>query len=141
MVTLDDSSNVVRGAICASYGIIPLFDDERCEVFGAEELLSHLLHLLGGYGVDAVEELLDVLLPAVVEEAFAEIDGKLLAVVGGNTQLSFQLAFGGLQLSGRQRALHQSVEFAANQPLTMLDVVVVATEIDAPSTRVGIEGG
>ena len=94
--------------------LLPLFDDERCEVFGTEEFMCHLLHLLGGNGVDAVEELLDVLLPAVVEEALAEVDGKLLAVVGGNTQLSFQLAFGGLQLSCRQRALHQSVEFAAN---------------------------
>ena len=114
MVTSDDSFSVVRGAICASYGIIPLFDDERYEVFGTEKLLSHLLHLLGGNGVNAVEELLNVLLPAVVEEALAKIDGKLLAVVGGNTQLSFQLAFGGLQLSGWQRALHQSVEFATN---------------------------
>ena len=118
-----------------------LFDDECSEVFGLEKLLGHLLHLLGCDVIYALEELMNVFFPTVVEETFAEVDGKLLAIVGCNAQLAFQLALGGLQLSGRKWALHQSVELAAHQSQAMLDVVMVATEVYAPRSCVGVECG
>ena len=48
-----------------------LFDDECSEVFGLEKLLGHLLHLLGCDVIYALEELMNVFFPTVVEETFA----------------------------------------------------------------------
>ena len=86
----------------------------------------------------AVVEVCDVFLPAVVQEALAEIEGKLLMIVAGNGYLTFQLAFGIAQLGSTERFLHDFVEFTTNQTQTFLYVMRITTEIDAPHTCVAI---
>ena len=73
-----------------------------------------MLDLSGGDGVYMVVEGGDVFLPAVMEEAFAEVEGELLAVVAGDTYLSFDLFLGCLQLVVGEGLLHEAVELAAD---------------------------
>ena len=75
-----------------------LLDNQGGEVFGREEFPSHFLYILCRNGVDLSEELIEVALIAVVKEVSAEVEGKLLTIVTGDGDLSFQLPFGCHQL-------------------------------------------
>ena len=75
-----------------------LLDNQGGEVIGREEFPSHLLYILCRNGVDLSEELIEVALIAVVKEVSAEVEGKLLTIVTGDGDLSFQLPFGCHQL-------------------------------------------
>ena len=72
-----------------------LLVDECGQAVRVEEFLGSLLYFLGGYLVDVVEQLVDVALPAVVEEALAEVECKLFAGVTGNGYLTLELSLGG----------------------------------------------
>ena len=65
-----------------------------------EQVVRHFLVLICSHLVDAVLEMGDVLLPAVMQETLAEVEGKLFAIVAGNGNLPFQLTFGIAELGG-----------------------------------------
>ena len=60
--------------------------------------MGDLLYLLGREGIDALEEVVEVFFPTVVEEALAEVEGKALAIVARHAKLTFYLTFGGIEL-------------------------------------------
>ena len=82
----------------------------------------------------------DVTFLTIVQKVLGKVEGKLLAVVTGNGQLTFQLALGSSELTLRERMLHHAVQLAVYQAQTAFHVVMVATEIDAPTARVAIAG-
>ena len=64
--------------------VLPLsvsLEYQRCEPVGSKQFLRHGLYAVGRYGVDAVEESVDVASVAVVEECPSEVEGKALAIV------------------------------------------------------------
>ena len=72
--------------------------NQRSKSLRSKCFLGDLLYLLGRECVDALEEVVDVLFPAIVQEALAEVEGKALAVVAGHSQLTFYLTLGGIEL-------------------------------------------
>ena len=96
------------------------------------------MHLFGRDGIYLPEQQFDVALATVVEETLSEVQRKLLAVVGGYANLSFQLLLGSAQLLRAERRLKEAVQFASDQSLAAVYVVVVAAEVDAPRARVAI---
>ena len=75
-----------------------LLNNQGGEVIGREEFPSHLLYILCRNSVDLSEKLIEVALISVVKEVSAEVEGKLLTIVTGDGDLSFQLPFGCHQL-------------------------------------------
>ena len=113
-------------------------EHEKLQFVGCKELLGNILNLCRRDGIDAEQQLGNATLVPIVQEVFGEVEGKLFAVVAGDGQLTFQLSFSSLQLTFRQRVLHESVEFTLHQSQATLHVVMVATEIDAPATRIAV---
>lgn len=109
-----------------------LFEYQRCELVRSEKLAGYGLYLAGCYGVNAVEEGIDVASVAVVEEIFPEVKGEALAVVAGHGQLAFELSFCRGEGRGGQRPVHHAVQLAADELSATLYVVRVAAEIDGP---------
>ena len=71
-----------------------LLIDEGEETFGGEIFLGDFLYLLRGDFVYLLVEMLDVLEPAIMEVALAEVEGEVLAVVASHSYLSLNLLFG-----------------------------------------------
>ena len=115
-----------------------LLDNQGGKVIGREEFPSHLLYILCRNGVDLSEELIEIALIAVVKEVPAEVEGKLLTVVTGDGNLSFQLSFGSHQLRGRERTKHHTIQFLSYKSQATVDVVMVTTEIDTPNACIRI---
>ena len=71
-----------------------LLIDEGEETFVGEIFLGHFLYLLRGDFVYLLVEMLDVLEPAIMEVALAEVEGEVLTVVASHSYLSLNLLFG-----------------------------------------------
>ena len=111
---------------------------EELQSFGGKELLCDILNLCRRDGIDAQQQFGDATLVTIMQEVFGEVEGKLFAVVAGDGQLPFQLSFSGLQLTFGQGMLHEPVQFTTYQSQTTLHIVMVASEIDTPATRIAI---
>ena len=68
--------------------------DEGEETFVGEIFLGAFLYLLRGDFVYLLVEMLDVLEPAIMEVALAEVEGEVLTVVASHSYLSLNLLFG-----------------------------------------------
>lgn len=71
-----------------------LLIDEGEETFVGEIFLGDFLYLLRGDFVYLLVEMLDVLEPAIMEVALAEVEGEVLTVVASHSYLSLNLLFG-----------------------------------------------
>lgn len=89
-------------------------------------------------GIDALEEVVDVFFPTVVEETLAEVEGKALTVVARHAKLTLYLTLCGIELRGAQGLLHNALKLFHHKTAAAVDVVGVATEIDTPHTGVAI---
>ena len=75
-----------------------LLIDEGEETFVGEIFLGDFLYLLRGDFVYLLVEMLDVLEPAIMEVALAEVEGEVLTVVAGHAYLALDLFLGSLEL-------------------------------------------
>lgn len=115
-----------------------LSENQRGEPVFIKQLLSHGLYLFGSNLIHLLVESVYILLPAIVKEALAEVEGEVLAVVASHAYLSLYLLLGGLELRLAQRFLHELIQFLANQAEAALHVVLIAAEINAPNARIAI---
>lgn len=115
-----------------------LSENQRGEPVFIKQFLSHGLYLFGSNLIHLLVESVYILLPAIVKEALAEVEGKVLAVVASHAYLSLNLLLGGLELRLAQRFLHELIQFLANQSEAALHVVLIAAEINAPNARIAI---
>ena len=115
-----------------------LFENQRGEPVFIKQLLSHGLYLFGSNLIYLLVESVYVLLPAIVKEALAEVEGEVLAVVASHAYLTLYLLLGSLELRIAQWLLHELIQLLANQAEAALHVVLIAAEIDAPGARVAI---
>lgn len=115
-----------------------LSENQRGESVFIKQLLSHGLYLFGSNLIYLLVESVYVLLPAIVKEALAEVEGEVLAVVASHAYLSLNLLLGGLELRLAQRFLHEFIQLLANQAEATLHVVLIAAEINAPNARIAI---
>ena len=121
-----------------SVGIENLFEDESRQHISGKQFVCHLLYLLSRNGINALVELFEITFLSVVKIASAEVKGKLLTVVTGNGELAFQLSLGGVELGYAKWFLHHTVEFMAHQVEALVDIMMVAAEIDTPESAVAI---
>ena len=91
-----------------SVEIKDLFEDESRQHISGKQFVCHLLYLLSRNGINALVELFEITFLSVVEIASAEVKGKLLTVVTGNGELTFQLALGRIELGRRVFAEYPS---------------------------------
>ena len=103
-----------------------------------KQFVGHLLYILSRHGIDTPHQVVEVALMTMVEIAPAEVEGKLLTVVAGNGELTFQLSLGTGNLSGAQGLLHDAVQLLPYQLAASPYIVMVAAEIDTPGTGVAI---
>ena len=75
---------------------------------------------------------------SMVQIAPAEVEGKLLAIVAGDGNLTLQLTLGRSELYCTEGFLHHTVQFLAHQPATAIDVMVVAAKVDTPNAGIAI---
>ena len=115
-----------------------LLENQGGESVFIEQLLSHGLNLGGGNLIHLLVEVVNVLLPAIMQEALAEVEGEVLTVVAGHAYLSLDLLLGSLELRIAQWLLHELIQLLANQSEAALHIVLIASEIDAPGARVAI---
>ena len=73
-----------------------------------------------------------------MQEALAEVEGEVLAVVASHAYLTLNLFLGSLELRIAQWLLHELIQLLANQAEAALHIVLIASEIDAPGARVAI---
>ena len=123
-----------------SVEIKDLFEDESRQHISGKQFVCHLLYFISRNGINALVELFEITFLSVVEVASAEVKSKLLTVVTGNGELTFQLALGRIELGCAKWLLHHTVEFMAHQVETLLDIMMVAAEIDTPESAVAIAG-
>ena len=124
-------------------GALPSVFQELLENQGGEpvfikQFLSHGLNLGGGNLIHLLVEAVNVLLPAIVQEALAEVEGEVLAVVASYAYLTLNLFLGSLELRIAQWLLHELIQFLANQAEAAFHIVFIASEIDVPGTRIAI---
>lgn len=87
----------LRKQKCANRGnlyLTALLIDEGEETFIGEIFLGDFLYLLRGDFIYLLVEMLDVLEPAIMEVALAEVEGEVLTVVASHSYLSLNLLFG-----------------------------------------------
>lgn len=115
-----------------------LFENQRGEPVFIKQFFGHGLYLFGSNLIHQLVESVYVLLPAIVKEALAEVEGEVLAVVASHAYLSLNLLLGGLELRLAQRFLHELIQFLANQAEAALHIMLIAAEINAPNARIAI---
>lgn len=115
-----------------------LLENQGGESVFIKQFLSHGLNLGGGNLIHLLVEAVNVLLPAIVQEALAEVEGEVLAVVARYAYLTLNLFLGSLELRIAQWLLHELIQLLANQTEAALHIVLIAAEIDAPGARVAI---
>ena len=115
-----------------------LFENQRGESVFIKQFFGHGLYLFGSNLIYLLVESVYVLLPAIVKEALAEVEGEVLAVVASHAYLTLYLLLGSLELRIAQWLLHELIQLLANQAEAALHVVLIAAEIDAPGARVAI---
>ena len=96
------------------------------------------MNLGGGNRIHLLIEAVNVLLPAIVQEALAEVEGEVFTVVAGHSYLPLDLLLGSLELRIAQWLLHELIQLLADQSEAALHIVFIASEIDAPGARVAI---
>ena len=74
-----------------------------------KKFLSNILKLCGRDGLNMLKQMGDVTFLTIVQEMLGKVKGKLLSVVTGNGELTFQLTFGCRKLTVRERMLHHAV--------------------------------
>ena len=115
-----------------------LFENQRGEPVFIKQFFGHGLYLFSSNLIYLLVESVYVLLPAIVKEALAEVEGEVLAVVASHAYLSLNLLLGGLELRLAQRFQHEFIQLLANQSEATLHIVLVAAEINAPNARIAI---
>ena len=115
-----------------------LFENQGGEPVFIEQLLGYGLNLGGGNRIHLLVEAVNVLFPAIVQEALAKVEGEVLAVVASYAYLTLDLLLGCLKLRIAQWLLHELIQFLANQSEAALHIVLIASEIDAPGARIAI---
>ena len=115
-----------------------LFENQRGEPVFIKQFFGHGLYLFSSNLIYLLVESVYVLLPAIVKEALAEVEGEVLAVVASYAYLSLYLLLGGLELRLAQRFLHELIQFLANQAEAALHVVLITAEINAPNACIAI---
>jgi hypothetical protein len=90
------------------------------------------LYVLGRDFVNLGKEGIKVALMAMMQITPAEVEGKLFPVVTGDGYLSLYLPLGRRELCLGEWFLHQPIQFLANQLPTLVDIVMVASEIGTP---------
>ena len=73
-----------------------LLENQGSEPVFIKQFLSHGLNLGGGNLIHLLVEAVNVLLPAIVQEALAEVEGEVLAVVASHAYLTLNLFLGSL---------------------------------------------
>lgn len=71
-----------------------LLENQGGEPVFIKQFLSHGLNLGGGNLIHLLVEAVNVLLPAIMQEALAEVEGEVLTVVASHSYLSLNLLFG-----------------------------------------------
>lgn len=94
----------------------------------------------GGDGIDFLEEGVVAAQCATMEVLLRHVDGEVLAVLGGESELAFQLALLCIEGGSGERCLAESLQFAVHQTDAALAVGLVTTEVDAPKDAVGVGG-
>lgn len=115
-----------------------LLENQGGEPVFIKQFLSHGLNLGGGNLIHLLVEAVNVLLPAIVQEALAEVEGEVLAVVASHAYLALNLFLGSLELRIAQWLLHELIQLLANQAEAAFHIVLIAAEIDAPGARIAI---
>ena len=115
-----------------------LSENQRGEPVFIKQFSGYGLYLFGCNLIYLLVESVYVLLPAIVKEALAEVEGKVLAVVASHAYLTLNLLLGGLELRLAQRFQHKLIQFLANKSEAALHIVFIAAEINAPNARIAI---
>ena len=76
----------------------------------------------------------------VVEEGLGHVECTILEIVARHTYLPDNLFLGGREFGIGQALGAEFLQFAMHQLLAIVGIVVVATEVDAPRTCVGVAG-
>ena len=105
---------------------------------GVHDFAGDVVEVCGGEGVDLCESLLEGYDVAGVEVVFCHAECGVLEVVGSNAELPLELAFGGGESAGGEGGVDESVELAVDESEAAADIRVVAAEVDAPDSGVGI---
>lgn len=90
----------VRACFFGNLYFTALLIDEGKETFVGEIFLGDFLYLLRGDFVYLLVEMLDVLEPAIMEVALAEVEGEVLTVVASHSYLSLNLLLAALSCEG-----------------------------------------
>ena len=109
-----------------------LSENQRGEPVFIKQLFGYGLYLFGSNLIYLLVESVYVLLPAIVKEALAEVEGEVLAVVASHAYLTLNLLLGGLELRLAQWLQHKLIQFLANKSEAALHIVLIAAEINAP---------
>lgn len=121
-----------------AFFLLELLENQGGEPVFIKQFLSHGLNLGGSNLIHLLVEAVNVLLPAIVQEALAEVEGEVLAVVASYAYLTLNLFLGSLELRIAQWLLHELIQLLANQAEAAFHIVLIAAEIDAPGARVAI---
>ena len=114
--------------------------DEGREAVGVHDVPCYGEELVGGEGVDFGKSLFEALDVVCVEVLLGGAQRHVLGVVGSYAELSFQLSFGSSEGARGEGCIGEAAELLGDKAQTTLHVGVVAAEIDAPDTRVGVSG-
>lgn len=76
----------------------------------------------------------------VMKEAFAHVEGKALAVVGSDAELTLHLLACRIELLEREWRGNKLLEFGFHEVKALIHIVWVATKINRPRTRLVITG-
>ena len=113
-------------------------ESEELQALWTEDVLSDVLQLGSGDGIDALQQDVYVAQLTAVEVMACKVEGKLLTVVAGDGQLTFQLSLGGSQLTVGEGVLHDAVQLAMDKAKAVVYVVMVTAEVDAPAAGVAV---
>ena len=112
--------------------------DEGGELCGVHDFAGNVVELRGGKGVDLCESLFEGYDVTGVEVVFCHAECGVLEVVCSYSELPLELAFGSSDGAGREGRIDESVERAVDESEAAADIRVVAAEVDAPDSGVGI---
>ena len=113
-------------------------ESEELQALWTEDVLGDVLQLGSGDGIDALQQDVYVAQLTAVEVMACKVEGKLLTVVAGYGELTFQLSLGGSQLTVGEGMLHDAVQLAMDKAEAVVYVVMVTAEVDAPAAGVAV---
>ena len=112
--------------------------DERGEAVGVEDIASDGVKDVRFEGVELRKTIVEGVGAVGMEEELGHAERRVLAVVGGDGHLSLYLSACSVEGALAQWLVGEAVQLTAYESQATLHVGVVATEIDAPHTRVGV---